>query len=65
VNTINVVIGFLGATLDSKGYKDSRWDKWRPTLSLFELNAIIQIQLLMKALMLIKTSKMLCVAKRT
>ncbi len=27
------VIGFLGTTLDS-GFNDTRWQRWRPTLSL-------------------------------
>jgi transcriptional regulatory protein RtcR len=29
-----VVLGFLGTTLD-KGAKDDRWNRWRPTISLF------------------------------
>ncbi|MBF0500849.1 MAG: sigma 54-interacting transcriptional regulator [Candidatus Riflebacteria bacterium] len=28
----NVVIGFLGTTLDRRG-KDSRWERWRPTVA--------------------------------
>jgi transcriptional regulatory protein RtcR len=31
----NVVIGWVGSTLDL-GEKDTRWQRWRPTVSLFE-----------------------------
>jgi transcriptional regulatory protein RtcR len=30
----NVVIGFLGATLDASKFGPSRWSKWRPTVGL-------------------------------
>jgi transcriptional regulatory protein RtcR len=34
MNKKKVVLGFLGTTLD-RGVTDARWEKWRPTLSLF------------------------------
>jgi transcriptional regulatory protein RtcR len=30
----NVVIGFVGTSLDSKGLSEKRWEHWRPTVSL-------------------------------
>ena len=30
----NVIIGFLGSTLDAGGNSASRWEKWRPTVSI-------------------------------
>ena len=34
MNKKKVVLGFLGTTLD-KGATEARWNRWRPTLSLF------------------------------
>lgn len=31
-----VIIGLIGVTLDNRGFNSSRWDKWRPTISLFQ-----------------------------
>lgn len=31
----NVVIGFLGTVLDG-GFNPARWQRWRPTVSLFQ-----------------------------
>lgn len=31
-----VVIGLLGSTLDNTGYGPNRWERWRPTVSLFQ-----------------------------
>jgi transcriptional regulatory protein RtcR len=30
----NVIMGFLGSTLDAGGSTASRWEKWRPTVSI-------------------------------
>jgi len=30
----NVIIGFLGSVLDAGGTAPSRWEKWRPTVSI-------------------------------
>jgi len=32
----NIIIGIFGSTLDKAGKKQSRWQRWRPTLSLFQ-----------------------------
>ena len=31
-----VLIGLLGTTLDDKGSSEERWERWRPTVSLFQ-----------------------------
>ena len=39
-----VLIGILGARLDA-GYRKKRWEKWRPTISLFQQEGLeVQMQ---------------------